>query len=92
MRGVIEEKTNRIIEVIITSVKPFELMMGKIVGIALVGLTQFMVWLVLTLAIYQYAQLSFGASAQKQMMMQSQMSEMSMPAANTPPQFTETPV
>ena len=41
MRGVIEEKTNRIIEVIISSVKPFELMMGKIIGIALVGLTQF---------------------------------------------------
>jgi len=39
MRGVIEEKTNRIIEVLISSVKPFELMMGKILGIALVGLT-----------------------------------------------------
>lgn len=52
LRGVIEEKTNRIIEVIISSVKPFELMMGKIVGIALVGLTQFMLWIVLTVAIY----------------------------------------
>lgn len=51
MRGVIEEKTNRIIEVIISSVKPFELMMGKIIGIALVGLTQFILWAVLTLAI-----------------------------------------
>lgn len=48
MRGVIEEKTNRIIEVIISSVRPFELMMGKIIGIALVGLTQFMLWMVLT--------------------------------------------
>ncbi|MCF8258133.1 MAG: ABC transporter permease [Flavobacteriales bacterium] len=48
MRGVIEEKTTRIIEVIISSVKPFELMMGKIIGIALVGLTQFMLWMVLT--------------------------------------------
>lgn len=48
MRGVIEEKTNRIIEVIISSVKPFELMMGKIVGIALVGLTQFLLWTVLS--------------------------------------------
>lgn len=48
MRGVIEEKTNRIIEVIISSVKPFELMMGKIVGIALVGLTQFLLWIVLS--------------------------------------------
>ena len=52
MRGVIEEKTNRIIEVIVSSVKPFELMMGKIIGIALVGLTQFLLWGVLTLGIY----------------------------------------
>ena len=52
MRGVIEEKTNRIIEVIISSVKPFELMMGKIIGIALVGLTQFLLWGILTMGIY----------------------------------------
>jgi len=51
MRGVIEEKTSRIIEVIISSVKPFELMMGKIIGIALVGLTQFLLWVMLTIAI-----------------------------------------
>jgi ABC-2 type transport system permease protein len=54
MRGVVEEKTNRIIEVIISSVKPFQLMMGKILGIALVGLTQFLTWVILTTAIYQY--------------------------------------
>ena len=48
MRGVIEEKNNRIVEVIISSVKPFQLMMGKIVGIALVGLTQFVLWVALT--------------------------------------------
>ena len=47
MRGVIEEKTNRIIEVVVSSVKPFQLMMGKIIGIALVGLTQFIAWIVL---------------------------------------------
>jgi len=51
MRGVIEEKTNRIVEVIISSVKPFQLMMGKIVGIALVGLTQFSLWVILTMGI-----------------------------------------
>ncbi|HQF29489.1 MAG TPA: ABC transporter permease, partial [Bacteroidia bacterium] len=51
MRGVIEEKTNRIVEVIISSVKPFELMMGKIIGVALVGLTQFLLWIVLTMTI-----------------------------------------
>jgi ABC-2 type transport system permease protein len=47
MRGVIEEKSNRIIEVIISSLKPFELMLGKISGIALVGLTQFVIWLLM---------------------------------------------
>lgn len=52
MRGVIEEKTNRIVEVIISSVKPFQLMMGKIIGIALVGLTQFLLWVVLTATLY----------------------------------------
>jgi ABC-2 type transport system permease protein len=48
MRGVIEEKTSRIIEVIISSVKPFELMMGKIIGVGLVGLTQFLLWVIFT--------------------------------------------
>ncbi|MFL5787604.1 MAG: ABC transporter permease [Flavisolibacter sp.] len=47
MRGVSEEKTNRIAEVIISSVKPFQLMMGKIIGIGAVGLTQFLIWIVL---------------------------------------------
>ncbi|MBP9186173.1 MAG: ABC transporter permease [Bacteroidia bacterium] len=47
MRGVIEEKSNRIVEVIISSIKPFELMMGKILGIALVGLTQFTIWVLI---------------------------------------------
>ena len=51
MRGVIEEKTNRVVEVIISSVKPGQLMMGKIIGIALVGLTQFLIWVVLTVGI-----------------------------------------
>lgn len=51
MRGVIEEKTSRIVEVIISSVKPFELMMGKIIGIAMVGLTQFLLWMVLTFSL-----------------------------------------
>ncbi len=52
MNGVIEEKTNRIVEVIISSVKPFQLMMGKILGISLVGLLQFLLWVVLTFGIY----------------------------------------
>ncbi|MFZ4462946.1 MAG: ABC transporter permease [Bacteroidales bacterium] len=60
MRGVIEEKTSRIIEVIVSSVKPFQLMMGKIVGIALVGLTQFLLWVLLTLGIYTIVSAIFG--------------------------------
>jgi ABC-2 type transport system permease protein len=52
MRGVLEEKTSRIIEVIISSIKPFQLMMGKIIGVALVGLTQFLLWVVLTGIVY----------------------------------------
>jgi ABC-2 type transport system permease protein len=47
MQGVIEEKSSRIIEILISSIKPFQLMMGKIIGIGAVGLTQFLIWVVL---------------------------------------------
>ena len=59
MRGVIEEKTSRIIEIIISSVKPFQLMMGKILGVALVGLTQFILWILLTIIISTIAEFTF---------------------------------
>ncbi len=62
LKGVIEEKSNRIVELIISSVKPFQLMMGKIIGIALVGLTQFLLWIILTLVIVGIAQLAFMGS------------------------------
>jgi len=52
MKGVMEEKQSRIVEVIISSVRPFQLMMGKIVGIAFVGLTQFALWVILGVAIF----------------------------------------
>jgi ABC-2 type transport system permease protein len=55
MQGVIEEKSNRIVEVIVSSVKPFQIMMGKIIGIAAVGLTQFILWIVLTTGIIAVA-------------------------------------
>lgn len=55
MRGVMEEKMNRIAEVIISSVKPFQLMMGKILGIAAVGITQLLIWLVLIVALSSIA-------------------------------------
>lgn len=51
MRGVIEEKVSRIIEVIISSVKPFQLMLGKIIGVGLVGMTQFILWIALTITL-----------------------------------------
>lgn len=74
MRGVIEEKTNRIVEVIISSVKPVQLMMGKIIGVGLVGLTQFALWIILTLAIVTVIQSNFlpeGAMQQIQQLPQS---------------------
>ena len=52
MQGVMEEKSSRIVEVIVSSVKPFQLMMGKIIGVSLVALTQFVMWIVLTGVIY----------------------------------------
>ncbi|RPD46877.1 ABC transporter permease [Hymenobacter sediminis] len=51
MRGVMEEKTNRIVEVVISSVKPFQLMMGKVLGIAAVGFTQLALWVLLSVGI-----------------------------------------
>lgn len=58
MMGVMEEKTNRIAEVIISSVKPFQLMLGKIIGIGLVGLTQFLLWVAFIFIIYNTMQAS----------------------------------
>ncbi len=55
MRGVIEEKTNRVIEVIVSSVKPFQLMLGKILGVGLVGLTQFLLWIILSTTVTNIA-------------------------------------
>ena len=63
MSGVVEEKTNRIVEVIISSCKPIELMLGKIIGVALVGLTQFAVWGVLLGTAGLIATVAFGLNA-----------------------------
>ncbi len=65
MRGVIEEKTSRIIEVIISSVRPFQLMMGKIIGVALVGLTQFLLWIAFTFLIITVSQAAFQKENKK---------------------------
>ncbi len=55
MGGIIEEKSNRIVEVVISSVKPFQLMMGKIIGIGLVGITQFILWIILSFGLISLA-------------------------------------
>lgn len=62
MRGVIEEKTGRIIEIIVSSVKPFQLMMGKIIGLALVGLTQFLLWIILSSILMLVLNLTIGGA------------------------------
>lgn len=62
MRSVIEEKTNRIIEIIISSVKPYHLMMGKIMGTSLAGITQFLIWVVLGSILMLVATTVFGVN------------------------------
>jgi len=103
MRGVIEEKTSRVVEVIISSVKPVQLMMGKIIGIALVGLTQFLIWIMLTFGIVMVVKSSLvPKDALKEMtqnMPQNLMSsntpqvsangEMTNAASNFSPEFTK---
>ena len=66
MRGVMEEKTNRIAEVVVSSVRPFQLMMGKITGIGAVGLTQFLLWVVLLVGLAILAQGFVPASTWKE--------------------------
>ena len=75
MRSVIEEKTNRIIEIIISSVKPFQLMMGKIIGTSLAGVLQFLIWAVIGLGLMFAASAFFGIDAS--------------PTAKVPPQMME---
>jgi len=66
MQGVMEEKTNRIFEVMVSSVRPFDLMMGKITGIGLVGITQLLIWCILTMLLVSTGGIFFGAGAVQQ--------------------------
>lgn len=77
MQGVMEEKTNRIVEVMISSVKPFELMMGKIVGIGMVGLTQVFLWVILTFVLLSGTLLLLGGDSSQvaEMMISGQMNQ-----------------
>ena len=63
MRSVIEEKTNRIVEIIISSVKPFQLMMGKIIGTSLAGVLQFTIWVIIGLTLLVAATTFLGINA-----------------------------
>ena len=67
MRSVIEEKTNRIVEIIISSVKPFDLMLGKILGTSLAGLTQFAIWILIVGVLLALAPAFFNVDAATQM-------------------------
>jgi ABC-2 type transport system permease protein len=67
MRGVMQEKSSKIVEILVSSVKPFQLMMGKILGIAAVGLTQFALWIVLTMALITVATTVMGPEAAAEM-------------------------
>lgn len=81
MRGVAEEKTNRIAEVIVSSCKPFELMFGKIIGIAAVGLTQFLLWIVLIVFLFWGAQFLLPAETIQQVQ-DAQQSEQNIGGSN----------
>ena len=75
MRSVIEEKTNRIIEIIISSIKPFKLMMGKIVGTSLAGILQFIIWAVLGVILFFVASSVFGLQVGNTAAVQAQAAE-----------------
>lgn len=82
MMGVMEEKTNRIAEVIVSSVKPFQMMLGKILGIGLVALTQFFLWIAFVVIIYNVAKVSGSGSGMANQMiggMQSMFSSVNVP-------------
>ena len=80
MQGVMEEKQSRIIEVIISSVKPFQLMMGKIIGIALVGLTQIAIWVILGFTIISAAKGMTGTGGDQAQKIQDAMSQTNVSA------------
>lgn len=70
MQGVIDEKTSKVIEVIVSSVKPFQLMLGKIIGIASVGLLQFIIWIVLSFGVTGGILAYFGIKTPQRQMME----------------------
>lgn len=75
MRGVMEEKMNRIAEVMVSSVKPFQLMMGKIIGIAAVGLTQLLLWMLFIIALLAMVQFFIPSETVQQFQQLNQMQQ-----------------
>jgi ABC-2 type transport system permease protein len=95
MRGITEEKTSRIVEVIISSVKPFHLMLGKIIGVALVGLTQFVLWILLSTALTSAASAVLSSKMPEnpaQMAQEMQSIQKGMPGQGMPGSNVENPV
>jgi ABC-2 type transport system permease protein len=82
MQGVIDEKTSKIVEVIVSSVKPFQLMMGKIVGIASVGLLQFLIWILIITVVSSSVLGYFGLKMPQQQMMEQVSKQMDNPEVN----------
>jgi ABC-2 type transport system permease protein len=93
MRGVMEEKTNRVVEIIISSVKPLQLLYGKIIGVALTGLTQFVILIVFMLTIFFSAKSYFITSsvekAQQQLSALQTLGQSNLPNQITPPATVE---
>lgn len=84
MQGVIDEKTSKVIEVIVSSVKPFQLMLGKIVGIASVGLLQFIIWIVLGFGVSSMVLGQFGIKSGQQQMMEQVSKQMDSEKSKSP--------
>lgn len=85
MKSVMEEKTNRIAEIIISSVKPFDLMIGKIIGVAMVGLTQFVIWIAFIALAYLAISLGIGIGgfgANPEMLEQAMAAQNQMPTGS----------
>jgi len=82
MQGVIDEKTSKIVEVIVSSVKPFQLMMGKIIGIASVGLLQFLIWMVIITVVSSSVLGYFGLKMPQQQMMEQVTQQVNSPEAS----------
>lgn len=89
MHGVIDEKTSKVVEVIVSSVKPFQLMLGKIIGIASVGLLQFIIWIVLSFGVTSSVLAYFGLNTPQKQMIEQVSKQTDQTSVTTP---TETKV